>query len=509
MSWRDPYPASTQRNFDKEIAQAADEGVQWIPNISPARGNVDDPRRICFTCPGDLDAMVAKLTPFLEAGSRTVMVSFDDIAAQLGPADAAAYAARYPNTPPEYQFGRATADFLNGLLLRLPAGTTLLTVLPDYSGTVDSPYLQGTRDGALNPAIGVLWTGPHIRASKFTAADAAAYAGLVGRTPIMWENWVTRDFVPSRLFLGPFRARQEVVGSVQGFFFNPMNEPDLNMLPLATAGDWMQDPDKYRARRSWKAAVKELARGRQPEVAELRAFAETNYSSGLMRTEAPTSFALQNDLIRLYSRGARWPEAADALAGELTLVRRAPRGLRKLPDRRIARQAMPFLRTADRLATAGQHGLDLLRAERPSLTITSIGNGFDGTALPPDPDAAAALREQVASEWAAARTSPLYVYGCRVTTRGCGSRPFNRMDDFLTKVTALDAAWAPNADLAAARRQLQVTFRGKRVKHGLQGRFTLPADSCGARVLVTDGAGGETSLPLPPCPKKAGKHAGA
>jgi hypothetical protein len=82
------------------------------------------------------------------------------------------------------------------------------------------------------------------------------------------------------------------------------------------------------------------------------------------------------------------------------------------------------------------------------------------------------------------------------------------MDDFLTKVTALDTAWAPNAAVAGARRRLRVTFRGKRVKHGLQGRFTLPAESCGARVLATDGAGGETSLPLPPCPKKPKTHGG-
>jgi hypothetical protein len=270
----------------------------------------------------------------------------------------------------------------------------------------------------------------------------------------------------------------------------------------------MQDPAKYRPGRSWRAAVKELAGNRQPQRGELRAFGETNYSSGLMGEEAPTSFALQNDFLGLYERGARWTDAADALAEELTLVRRAPRGLRTLPDRRIARQAKPFLRTADQLATVGQQGLDLLRAERPSLTITSVGDGFDGTVLPPDPDAAATLRDEVATEWAAARLSPLYVYGCRITTRGCGSHAFNRMDDFLTKVTALDAAWVPNAAEAGARRRLVVTFRGKRVKHGLQGAFTLPAGSCGARVLATDGVGGETSLPLPPCPKKHKKSGG-
>ena len=136
-----------------------------------------------------------------------------------------------------------------------------------------------------------------------------------------------------------------------------------------------------------------------------------------------------------------------------------------------------------------------------------MGAGFDGVALPPDPAAASALREQVAAEWAAAHASPLFVYGCRVATRGCGSRPFNRMDDFLTKVTALDVAWAPQADLAGANRRLQLTMGGKKVKRKRDGSFTLPATACGVRVLATDAAGGETSLPLPPCPKKK-KHRG-
>ena len=32
---------------------------------------------------------------------------------------------------------------------------------------------------------------------------------------------------------------------------NPMNEADLNLLPLATAGDWMRNPRRYRERASW------------------------------------------------------------------------------------------------------------------------------------------------------------------------------------------------------------------------------------------------------------------
>jgi hyaluronoglucosaminidase len=504
-AWRKPYPAGVQANFDREISMAAKLGIQWIPNISPARGAVGDPNRICFSCPGDTDTLMAKLQPFLTAGARTVMLSFDDIAPELGPADAAVYGARYPGTAPEYQFGRATADLLNEVDARLPAGDTLLTVLPDYSGTTDSPYLQGTRDGALSPTVGVLWTGPKVRASRFKAYEAAQYGRLIGRTPIMWENWVARDFVPARIFLGPFNALPGEVHAVRGFFFNPANEPDLNMLPLATAGAWLQNPKSYDPRTAWLTAVDELAGGRQPLEDELRAWAETSYSSGLKATEAPTAVRLQDALLAAYESGARWTDAADSLGGELALVAQARSGLRRLPDRRIAQQAASFLLAAAQTARAGKRALDLLAAERPSLTLTSIGNGFDGQVAAPDPATATSLRAKLASAAATARNSPVYTFGCRVAVRGCGpAGGLNTMDDFIAKVTALDAVWAPSADLAAG--QVTVMAGTKRIHPDASGRFTLPAKACGERVLATDGAGGATSLPLPACPKKPKKH---
>ena len=496
--WRQPYPSALQRRFAREIADAAALKVQWIPNLSPARGPVDAPERICFTCPQDLDALQAKLEPFVAAGARAVMVSFDDITAQLGPADSAVYEPRFPGTPPEYQFGRATVDLLNGLRARLPRAVRLLTVLPDYSGTLDTPFLAATRDGALDPAIGVMWTGPNIRATNFAPSDAAAYAGLIGRTPIVWENWVTRDFVPTRLYLGPYRKQPELVGAVQGFFFNAMNEPDLNMLPLATAGDWMRDPAHYDADASWRKAVTELSLGREPLEEQLRAWAETSYSSQLERAEAPTFAHAQAAFLAAYERGARWTDAAAAVRSELGLVRAGVKGLRALPDRAFARQAEPFVVAAAQHARLGQYAVDLLAAERPALRIRRVRDGFAGSVSPPDADAAAVLRQKIAGKWSLLLSSRLQVYGCRVVTRGCGKPPRNWMDEFLTHVTALDAAWQPTAAAATA---VTVSMRGKPIPVGRDGSFSLPPTACSKRVLAEDGAGGETSVLLAPCPR--------
>jgi hypothetical protein len=350
-----------------------------------------------------------------------------------------------------------------------------------------------------------MWTGPSIRASNFTPAQANAYAQLIGRTPIVWENWVTRDFVPTRLFLGPFNGDADLVGSVQGFFFNPMNEPDLNMLPLATAGAWMADPKAYSQRGAWLAAIKELSKGRQPLLGELRAFAETNYSSGLLAKEAPTSTALQNAYLAALDTGARWTDARDALRTELKLVLDAASGLKALPDKRIATQAAPFLATAKQAARTGLQGVDLLAAERPSLTLHRTKDGFAGVALPPDPQRAGTLRAKLGANLAVFRArltgaSPLYVYGCPIRVRGCGARQYNRLDDFLTKVQTADATWLPTAGQASS--SLRLTLGGNRVRRKADGSFALHPDACGARLLAVDGAAGETSLPLPACPRK-------
>jgi hyaluronoglucosaminidase len=84
--WRDPYPAGEMAAFRREIRAARARGVRWIPNLSPALPLLPTPRApdqppsrdLCFSCPGDLAAVVAKLRPFRRAGAHAAMISFDD-----------------------------------------------------------------------------------------------------------------------------------------------------------------------------------------------------------------------------------------------------------------------------------------------------------------------------------------------------------------------------------------------------------------------------------------------
>ena len=517
--WRDPYPAGEQADFEEEIALARRLRIEWVPNLSPALPLVPPPaapegvpsRDLCFSCPADLEVVVAKLEPFLAAGSRTVMISFDDVTKTLShPEDLAAYGVG------DSGFGRANGDFLTRLLVRLrqiEPGLRMLMAPADYSGVVDTPYLEGLRT-TLAPEIDVIWTGTNVPSEPWMAEDAAAYGGHIGRTPVVWDNWTNNDTAgnatpagTARIFLGPYIRDPATAGAVRGVLFNPANESYLNYLPLATAADWMADPGAYRPGRSWRAALRELAPGRTPAArilrSTLRAWAETSWSNKLDRErEAPTFTRHANRLLDRYRAGGWRPRLARLLR-ELRLVEQAPERLRALPVPGIAEQGAEFLEAARKNALAGDAAARLLAAERPLLEASRSKTGFAGQALPPDPAAARALRSELDSARTDARAETEFTYGWR-TPFAFEIPPYpvprNVMDAFLDRVQALDDAWSGEAAAAS----VEVSVGGEGVALGEDGSFELPPSACGERLLAIDGTGGRTALRLRGCRGRAG-----
>jgi hyaluronoglucosaminidase len=428
--WRDPYPPQLQAVFDREVRLASRLGIEWIANVSPAAAAYASPgdaplpgttpsAPICFSSNTDLDQLLAKLGPFLRAGSHTVMVSFDDVQWKFScNADTVAYGQG------ERAFGAANADLLDRLyarLLALDPNAHLLTVGATYHGTADSEYLQGLR-ARLAAGIEVMWTGDSIESRPFSTADADAYAQLIGRAPIVWENWTNTDALtepgsdPTRIFLGPYARPPDVVGHVRGFFFNPANRADLNFLPLGTAGNWMRRPAKYRPRRSFLNGIRSLAGAQAPA---LRAFAETSYSSSLRGREAPTLTRLiRRALAADKTHGAR-ERALAKLRGELRLAVTARWHLRRVPRlRHFVSQAQPYLRSARVNARAALIATDLLEAH-------DAGQRRD-------------LRHRLKRAVRRARNSPVETFGTR---EGSEDLAGNLIESYVARVRSRDRRW--------------------------------------------------------------------
>ena len=514
--WRDPYPAARKRRFAREVRLARRRGVAWIPNISPAQPLLpsapsrDRPpsRDLCFSCDSDLRVVMAKFEPFVRAGARTLMVSFDDVSKVMThPQDLVRYGAG------DEAFGRANGDFLSRLraaYARRGLRVRLLTVGADYYGTRDTPYLRGLR-ATLARGIEVMWTGTNIPATHWEPAAARTYGRRIGRRALVWENWTNNDTAgnatptgAARIFLGPYRRRADVAGAVKGFFFNPMNEADLNRLPLATAGDWMRSPRTYRRRASWRRAVRRIA-GRRAGIARvLRAWSETSWSTKLDPRDAPTFSRRRDAFVTSYRKRPRWPVARRQLARELALVGSASARLRRLRARSFIAQARPWLDAARDAARAGRLATALLASERPRLAVARRrGGGFRGRALAPSASRAAGLRGKYRDARARFNASRHFVFGWRgnVAFEVPPYRaPRNALDVYFDSVDELDAAWQPRA--AAAGRSVRATLNGRPVRIGPKGRFRLRASACGGLLVAVDGAGGRTGTRLRRCARR-------
>ena len=172
----------------------------------------------------------------------------------------------------------------------------------------------------------------------------------------------------------PARAgvRADAVG---GFFLNAANEAYLNLLPLATAGDWMADPAGYRARRSWLAAIRELAPGKRRSRAPPAGVAARLGRGELVEQARPR--ARGADLRRQVGPPS-WPATTPAAPGRRACAgccascawsRPRRERLPDLPEPGIAEQGAEFLDAAAKTALAGDLAAQLLAAERPLLEL--------------------------------------------------------------------------------------------------------------------------------------------
>ena len=515
--WREPYPRHQQAEFAREVAYARDRGVEWVPNLSPGLPALPTPgvppearsRDVCFSCTGEIDVLIRKLEPFWAAGARTFMVSFDDVEKRLThAADRRAFGAG----PAAY--GRANGSLLGRLLEALRArdrSARLLTVGADYYGTDDTAYLRGLREW-LPRAVEVMWTGPGIFSENFRPEEARAYARAIGRKPAVWDNWTVNDIDgnvrarPRRIYLGPYRRLPDIAREVSGFFLNPMNEADLNLLPFATAADYFADPGRFDARRSFLRVAAELG---GDEADALRAFAEVNHSTRLdRRDEAPTFVRRSRGFLAAYGRGGAWPGPRDALERELQLVESAGRRLARVRALGpFVAQARAFLASGAKGARAGRTAAGLLAAERPRLALAPASEAqasgeLAGRVTPADPAAAARLRFRLLSHERAMRSDPHDTYGHRAGAVDVPpvKPPPNVMDVFVDRVQAIDSGWRTRSSRA---RSLTLRVEGRRVAVRRDGSFRLPVADCGRMLEAVDGSGGRTAVRLPSCERSA------
>lgn len=226
--WREPYPISKIREFDKlnELCNAL--AVDFVYALSPGhRPNLED--------------VIHKIDSMTAAGITQFSIFFDDIPVLLN---------------------QKTADeqveIANGLYEHLFSNiknVTLSFCPTQYRGFRKTRYIK-TVANRLRREIDVFWTGKTIVAKKITEAEVDKINGVVKRPVLIWDNIFANDYIPGRILRFPYHNREPgIVEQAKGILINPMNNYQESKPLIQTAAQFFHDPYTYDAEQAWRNAL--------------------------------------------------------------------------------------------------------------------------------------------------------------------------------------------------------------------------------------------------------------
>ena len=328
--WREPYDDAELRTFGELAERCERAGATFGFAISPGLD-------IDYSSDTDRRALVDKLAPMVDTGTRWLVLAVDDI----------------PNRPGLASEQAALVTWLVEQLGELAEGIRWSLVPTEYVGTRPSPYLA-TLAQELPPAVDVCWTGPTVCSPTITAADARAWRDAIGdRSLLLWDNYPVNDAVMEReLHLGPYRGRDADLGDVlDGVLCNPMLQERASLVALATAAAYLEEPAGYDEHDAWERAIADVGGEHAPA---LRALARACCDGPLAEPEELPAWRLVDDLARAPSDAT----AVDAVRSELQDLRTASEALPD--DEPLAGELAPWLEQARREAEAGLAATKLL-----------------------------------------------------------------------------------------------------------------------------------------------------
>ncbi len=422
VEWRVAYDETELAQFRELAAHGAALGVRFGFALSPGLD-------IEYESETDRATLLRKLQPLRGAGVSWFLLLLDDIPMRPGLAPRQA----------------ALVAWLHSAL----DGAALTMCPTEYVGTHPSPYLSELGAG-MPPDVDVMWTGPTVCSPEVRAEDARGWTKALGdRRVIVWDNYPVNDaLMTASLHLGAYAGRDaDLADVVGGVLCNPMTQARASQIALATAMDFLADPDGYDAASSWSRAITDVGGERAAPLSVLaRACADSPIAEpetlDLARRVATLDDALD---------GPDWMAAVADLRGELRAARALGEAFPEpsAPDDPLSVEVGPWATSAGTAAEAGLAALRLVQYVRPVAAVDSSGRG---RAAAPDPETAMHAAFTVLFVWKGARADERVVFGPRFAIY----TPVIQMPD---GAPALDARAALREDANAIDRLCRLALR--------------------------------------------------
>jgi hyaluronoglucosaminidase len=133
-------------------------------------------------------------------------------------------------------------------------------VLERVFGAMPEHYWQ-TFAQQLDKSIDMFWTGEKVCSTNYPAEHLAQVTELIGRKPFLWDNYPVNDgAVKSNLLqLRAFdQSHSQLTNKVAGHAVNPMNQPWLSRIPLASLPLAYANPISYKPECAFERIAKTL-----------------------------------------------------------------------------------------------------------------------------------------------------------------------------------------------------------------------------------------------------------
>jgi hyaluronoglucosaminidase len=357
--WREPYGAEDLAGLSRAAAVAAESGLRFLYAIAPG---------LTYEAAdaAEFGRLEAKLQQVLGAGANGIALLFDDIAHDSSAVDpilqadlVARCAARVAEIAPGADFW-FIGNYYAGTAAELSAGGGIFASI---YGRPPSDYFEAYAD-RVPPEIPILWTGPAVFSATLTRGDALAFADLVRRPVIVWDNFPVNDALPWNLFLGPYVGRDARLDeAIRGIVVNLMGQPSASRVPLATVAAYLRDPRGYDPEAAHASAIAEIGAGASDALALLAA----HHRGHPVLAAEDEGLDLARHTDAAFGRLSGGAEAIAALArylDELALC--GTRLERELGDAALSSELAPWSDKLAHLARAARAGLDALAGVAPA-----------------------------------------------------------------------------------------------------------------------------------------------
>lgn len=228
--WREAHPAAEAEALAAFSAHCRSLGVRFGVGLSPYELYRD------FGAAAKAD-LARKLAELDAIGIDDLGILFDDMRGDLP------------------DLAQSQAEILHWIAGRTQASRVITCptyysddpVLDRFFGERPANYLEDL-GAALDPAIGVFWTGEEVCSAEYSPGHLARVAGQLGRKPVLWDNYPVNDGPRMSNFLhvrGMTGRPASIGGRLSGHAVNPALQPVLSRIPLLSLAASYRDGEAF------------------------------------------------------------------------------------------------------------------------------------------------------------------------------------------------------------------------------------------------------------------------